>query len=70
MIARSRGNCCYILHATFNTTALQTFFWEHSVSYLFVARDKVAAWSRFFDLPQEFLDRFPDFRNNLPLVYR
>jgi hypothetical protein len=64
------GDSCYILHATFNTTALQTFFWEHSLSYLFVARDKVAAWSRFSDLPQEFLDRFPDFRNNLPLVYR
>uniref|UniRef100_A0A2N9JB63 Aminotransferase-like plant mobile domain-containing protein n=1 Tax=Fagus sylvatica TaxID=28930 RepID=A0A2N9JB63_FAGSY len=48
---------------------LQTFFWEHSVSYLFVAKDKVAAWSKFSDLPQEFLDRFPDFRNNLPLVY-
>jgi hypothetical protein len=64
------GDSCYILHANFNTTALQTFFWEHSVSYLFVARDKVAAWSRFFYLPQEFLDRFPDFRNNLPLVYR
>jgi hypothetical protein len=30
----------------------------------------VAAWSRFSNLPQEFLDRFPDFRNNLPLVYR
>ena len=64
------GDSCYILHATFNTTALQTFFWEHSVSYLFVARDKVAAWSIFSDLPQEFLDRFLDFRNNLPLVYR
>ena len=30
----------------------------------------MAAWSRFSDLPQEFLDRFSDFRNNLPLVYR
>ena len=29
----------------------------------------MAAWSRFSDLPQEFLDRFPDFRNNLQLVY-
>ncbi len=37
------GDSCYILHATFNTTALQTFFWEHSISYLFVAKDKVAA---------------------------
>jgi hypothetical protein len=63
------GDSCYILLAAFNTIVLQTFFWEHSVSYLFVAKDKVAAWSKFSDLPQEFLDRFPDFRNNLPLVY-
>uniref|UniRef100_A0A2N9HX07 Aminotransferase-like plant mobile domain-containing protein n=1 Tax=Fagus sylvatica TaxID=28930 RepID=A0A2N9HX07_FAGSY len=32
--------------------------------------DKVAAWGKFSDLPQEFLDCFPDFRGNLPLVYR
>uniref|UniRef100_A0A2N9G0K2 Aminotransferase-like plant mobile domain-containing protein n=1 Tax=Fagus sylvatica TaxID=28930 RepID=A0A2N9G0K2_FAGSY len=64
------GDSCYILHASFNTTVLQTFFWEHSASYLFAAKDKVAAWSRFSHLPQEFLDRFLDFRNNLPLVYR
>uniref|UniRef100_A0A2N9GEM6 Aminotransferase-like plant mobile domain-containing protein n=1 Tax=Fagus sylvatica TaxID=28930 RepID=A0A2N9GEM6_FAGSY len=47
-----------------------TFFWEHSVSYLFAAKDKSAAWGRFSDLPREFLDHFPDFRDNLPLVYR
>uniref|UniRef100_A0A2N9F7G2 Aminotransferase-like plant mobile domain-containing protein n=1 Tax=Fagus sylvatica TaxID=28930 RepID=A0A2N9F7G2_FAGSY len=64
------GDSCYILSATFNTSALQTFFWEHSISYLFAAREKSAAWSRFSDLPQEFLDRFPDFKDNLPLVYR
>jgi hypothetical protein len=64
------GDSCYILLAAFNTTVLQTFFWEHSVNYLFVAKDKVAAWGKFSDLPQRFLDRFPDFRNNLPLVYR
>uniref|UniRef100_A0A2N9IRX6 Aminotransferase-like plant mobile domain-containing protein n=1 Tax=Fagus sylvatica TaxID=28930 RepID=A0A2N9IRX6_FAGSY len=28
-------------------------------SYVFAARDKSAAWSRFSDLPREFLDRFP-----------
>uniref|UniRef100_A0A2N9H550 Aminotransferase-like plant mobile domain-containing protein n=1 Tax=Fagus sylvatica TaxID=28930 RepID=A0A2N9H550_FAGSY len=38
--------------------------------YLFAAREKSAAWGRFSDLPREFLDRFPDFRDNLPLVYR
>jgi hypothetical protein len=64
------GDSCHILLAAFNITVLQTFFWEHSVSYLFVAKDKVTAWSKFSDLPQRFLDRFPDFRNNLPLVYR
>ena len=64
------GDSCYILLAAFNTTVLQTFFWEHSVSYLFVAKDKVAAWSKFSNLPQEFLDCFPNFRGNLPLVYR
>uniref|UniRef100_A0A2N9F5W0 Aminotransferase-like plant mobile domain-containing protein n=1 Tax=Fagus sylvatica TaxID=28930 RepID=A0A2N9F5W0_FAGSY len=64
------GDSCYILFAAFNTSALQTFFWEHSVSYLFAAKDKSATWGRFSDLPREFLDRFPDFRNNLPLVYR
>jgi hypothetical protein len=64
------GDSCYILSAAFNTSALQTFFWEHSISYLFVAREKSAAWGRFSDLPREFLDRFPDFKDNLPLVYR
>uniref|UniRef100_A0A2N9FRX1 Aminotransferase-like plant mobile domain-containing protein n=1 Tax=Fagus sylvatica TaxID=28930 RepID=A0A2N9FRX1_FAGSY len=39
-------------------------------SYLFAAKDKSAAWGRFSDLTWEFLDRFPDFRDNLPLVYR
>ncbi len=38
------GDSCYILLAGFNTTVLQTFFWEHSVSYLFVSKDKIAAW--------------------------
>uniref|UniRef100_A0A2N9FGB0 Aminotransferase-like plant mobile domain-containing protein n=1 Tax=Fagus sylvatica TaxID=28930 RepID=A0A2N9FGB0_FAGSY len=65
-----QGDSCYILSAAFNTSALQTFFWEHSVSYAFAARDKSAAWSRFSDLPREFLEHFPDFRDNLPLVYR
>jgi hypothetical protein len=64
------GDSCYILLATFNTTVLQTFLWEHSVNYLFIAKDKVAAWSNFSDLLQRFLDRFPNFQNNLPLVYR
>jgi hypothetical protein len=64
------GDFCYILSAAFNTSALQTFFWEHSISYLFAAREKSAAWGRFSDLPREFLDRFPDFRDKLPLVYR
>jgi hypothetical protein len=63
------GDSCYILLAAFNTTVLQTFFWENSVNYLFVAKDKVAAWGKFSDLPQQFLDRFLNFRDNLPLVY-
>jgi hypothetical protein len=63
------GDSCHIFLAAFNITVLQTFFWEHYVSYLFVAKDKVTAWSKFSDLPQRFLDRFPNFRNNLPLVY-
>uniref|UniRef100_A0A2N9FSG1 Aminotransferase-like plant mobile domain-containing protein n=1 Tax=Fagus sylvatica TaxID=28930 RepID=A0A2N9FSG1_FAGSY len=64
------GDSCYILSAAFNTSALQIFFWEHSVNYLFAAKDKSATWGRFSDLPREFLDRFPDFKDNLPLVYR
>ena len=63
------GDSCYILLAGFNTTVLQTFFWEHYVSYLFVAKDKIAAWGRFSNLLQRFLDRFPDFQNNLSLIY-
>uniref|UniRef100_A0A2N9H960 Aminotransferase-like plant mobile domain-containing protein n=1 Tax=Fagus sylvatica TaxID=28930 RepID=A0A2N9H960_FAGSY len=65
-----QGDSCYILSAVFNTSVLQTFFWEHSVSYTPIARDKSAAWGRFSDLPREFLEQFPDFRANLPLVYR
>uniref|UniRef100_A0A2N9F663 Uncharacterized protein n=1 Tax=Fagus sylvatica TaxID=28930 RepID=A0A2N9F663_FAGSY len=64
------GDSCYILSAAFNTSALQTFFWEHSISYIYAARDRSAAWGRFSDLPQKFLDHFPSFRDNLPLVYR
>jgi hypothetical protein len=65
-----QGDSCYILSAVFNTSVLQTFFWEHSVSYTPIARDRSAAWGRFSDLPREFLEQFPDFRANLPLVYR
>uniref|UniRef100_A0A2N9I348 Aminotransferase-like plant mobile domain-containing protein n=1 Tax=Fagus sylvatica TaxID=28930 RepID=A0A2N9I348_FAGSY len=41
-----QGDSCYILSAVFNTSVLQTFFWEHSVSYTPIARDKSAAWGR------------------------
>jgi hypothetical protein len=64
------GDSCHIITASFNTTVLQNFFWEHSVSYTFVAKDKKAAWGKFSNLPQRFLDRSPDFQDNLPLVYR
>ena len=40
------------------------------MNYIFATKDKVAAWGKFSDLPQLFLDLFPDFRDNLPLVYR
>jgi hypothetical protein len=65
-----QGDSCYILSTAFNTSVLQMFFWEHSASYVFAARDKSAAWSRFSDLSREFLEQFPDFKDNLPLVYR
>jgi hypothetical protein len=64
------GDYCHIIVAAFNTTMLQTFLWEHSVNYIFAAKDKAAAWGKFSDLPQHFLDRFLDFRDNLPPVYR
>ncbi len=56
------GDSCYSLLASFNTTVLQTFLWEHSASYIFAAKDKVAAWSKFADLLQCFFKCFPDFR--------
>ena len=37
------GDSYNILLTAFNTTVLQTFFWEHSISYLFVAKDKIVA---------------------------
>ena len=43
--------------------------WEHSASYIFAAKDKVATWNKFADLPQRFLECFPDFRSNVLLVY-
>ena len=64
------GDSCYILLTSFNTTVLQTFLWKHSASYIFAAKEKVAAWSKFVDLLQRFLECFPDFRSNLPLIYR
>uniref|UniRef100_A0A2N9IXC6 Aminotransferase-like plant mobile domain-containing protein n=1 Tax=Fagus sylvatica TaxID=28930 RepID=A0A2N9IXC6_FAGSY len=67
MIARFKATLATSLSAVFNTSVLQTFFWEHSVSYTPIARDKSAAWGRFSDLPREFLEQFPDFRANLPL---
>ena len=45
------GDSCHILVATFNTTMLQTFLWEHSVNYIFAAKDKATAWIKFLDLP-------------------
>jgi hypothetical protein len=39
------------------------------VNYIFATKDKATAWGKFSDLPQRFLDRFPDFRDNLPFVY-
>jgi hypothetical protein len=45
------GDSCFILSTVFNTSALQTFFWEHSTSYIYAARDRSAAWGRFSDLP-------------------
>ena len=64
------GDSCHIIAATFNTTVLQTFLWEYSVNYTFFAKDKMATWGKFSDLPQHFLDCFPDFQDNLLLVYR
>ena len=61
---------CHILVAAFNTTMLQTFLWEHFVNYIFATKDKATAWGKFSNLPQHFLDLFPYFRDNLPLVYR
>ena len=40
------------------------------MNYTFAAKVKMAAWGKFSDLPQRFLDRFPDFQDNLSLVYR
>jgi hypothetical protein len=40
------------------------------VNYIFATKDKAAAWGKFSDLSQCFLDRFPDFLDYLPLVYR
>jgi hypothetical protein len=64
------GDSCHILVAAFNTIMLQTFLWEHFVNYIFATKDKAAAWGKFSNLPQRFLDLFLDFRDNLPLVYR
>uniref|UniRef100_A0A2N9IJU8 Aminotransferase-like plant mobile domain-containing protein n=1 Tax=Fagus sylvatica TaxID=28930 RepID=A0A2N9IJU8_FAGSY len=38
------GDYCHIIVTAFNTTALQTFLWEHSVNYIFATKDKAAAW--------------------------
>uniref|UniRef100_A0A2N9I180 Aminotransferase-like plant mobile domain-containing protein n=1 Tax=Fagus sylvatica TaxID=28930 RepID=A0A2N9I180_FAGSY len=40
------------------------------LGYIYAARDRSAAWGKLSDLPQKFLDQFPSFRDNLPLVYR
>ncbi len=63
------GSCQFIT-ACFNSSALQTFLWEHSLNYLEVGNDNNQIREKFRNMPRHILSRSPDLKVNLPLVYR
>jgi hypothetical protein len=61
---------CHFITTCFNTSALQTFLWEHSLNYQEVGNDNSQIREKFRNMSRHILSRYPDLRTNLPLVYR
>ena len=65
-----RSGSCHFITTCFNSSALQTFLWEHSLNYQEVGNDNSQIRERFKNMSYHILSRYPDLRVNLPLVYR
>jgi hypothetical protein len=64
------GGSCHFITACFNSSALQTFLWEHSLSYLELGNDNSQIREKFRNISRHILSRYPNLELNLPLVYR
>ena len=64
------GGSCHFITTCFNTSMLQTFLWEHSLSYQEVGNDNSLIREKFRNMSCHILSKYPDLRVNLPLVYR
>ena len=64
-----RGGPCHFITTCFNSSALQTFLWEHSLNYQKVGNDNGQIRERFKNMSRHILSRYPDLRVNLLLVY-
>ncbi len=64
------GGSCHFITTCFNSSALQTFLWEHSLNYQEVGNDNSQIREKFRNMSRHILSRYPDLRDNLPLVYR
>jgi hypothetical protein len=64
------GGSCHFITTCFNSSALQTFLWEHSLNYQEVGNDNSQIREKFKNMSRHILSRYPDLRVNLPLVYR
>ena len=60
---------CHFITACFNSSALQTFLWEHSLNYLEIGNDNNQIREKFRNMSRHILSRYPDLKVNLPLVY-
>uniref|UniRef100_A0A2N9J1V2 Aminotransferase-like plant mobile domain-containing protein n=1 Tax=Fagus sylvatica TaxID=28930 RepID=A0A2N9J1V2_FAGSY len=65
-----RGGSCHFITTCLNSSALQTFLWEHSLNYQEVGNDNSQIREKFRNMSRHILSRYPDLRVNLPLAYR
>jgi hypothetical protein len=64
------GGSCHFITTCFNSSALQTFLWEHSLNYQEIGNENSQIREKFRNMSRHILSRYPDLKVNLPLVYR